>query len=306
MAKSDKGMKKVDSVSGGGERLAPIAVKKLQRGETQDVPVFRARRKEVEPEALRAALLGPVQSLLKSVCRWGARLGDGWDIGDYRFLIFEFRSGDALLYVQFWSEPGESVLMEVSSGRANPPAHHLVGAVQRKKLRELGFRMGGAAKNYEKDVATGLQQFRVLAEETVHILVDVLGYRGLTMLKAQLHADTRAEIVAVHSSVTPQELDKLLCASHFDVGPLRGDESEPYMAVRHREGELEVHLTHRVRGQNLFRQVVVTTPGSGQRLGVLNLDGGVTTDFLRRRLVDLIEYPLGDADALPHADETRH
>lgn len=294
------------SGTGAGAPAAGAAITRLRRGDTQHLIVFRSRRREVDPETLRRVLRAPVQSVLKAVCRWGARLGDGWDIGDYRFLILEFRSGDAVLYVQFWSEPAEFVHMEVSSGRANPPAHHLVGAVQRKKLRELGFRVGGGAKNYEKDIPNGDERFTALAEETVHILVDVLGYRGLTPLKAQLHADTRAEMVAVHASVTPEEVGKLLVASHFDVGAPTGDEAARRMRVIAGDREVDVHLTHQVRGQNLYRRVSVTLSDSVTPLGVVDLDGGVTTRHLHRRLVSIITDPLTASATLLVAGPTTH
>lgn len=119
-------------------------------------------------------------------------------------------------------------------------------------------------------------------------------------------SDTRAEMAAVHSSITPEELGRLLTASHLDVGALRGDEAEPRISVIYRNRKLEVQLTPRVRGQNLFRQVVVAGPGGMPRLGVLDSDGGASTEYIRRRLVGIIENPMGDAGAHLVAGATKH
>ena len=79
---------------------------RLLRGDHVEFEVFRRRRVEMSRGELQAALVRPVEALLRTVCRWGDAIGDDWDLGDYRFLILDYWAGDDLcLYVQFWSEP---------------------------------------------------------------------------------------------------------------------------------------------------------------------------------------------------------
>lgn len=289
------------TAAGRTPRVAP-----LRHGENREVEVFRRRRTEVSPADLQAALVRPVEALLRTVCHWGDALGDGWDLGDYRFLILDFRTGgDLLLYVQFWSEPKIPVLIEVSSGLPNPPARQLVGAVQRKKLRALGYRIGGSSKNYQKELEVGRHHLRALAEEAVHILTEVFGYTGITSLRGQLHADTRAEAAYIHSSITPGELAKVLSHHNFDVSEDIGSPRHPRMTLTVGDVEVDLRLEDRVPGQNLFRRVVVTR-GTGEEKAqlpgiALSLEGGVTTEYLSGQLVGMIGYVIqvGRAEAEP-------
>lgn len=297
-------MKRKASASKPGRR-DDFAVPTLQRGDDRMIRVLNARRQELDADRLADLLAPRVEGLLRAVGEWGPKVGEDWDIGDYRFLILDFRSGDATLYVQFWSEPHEPIHTEVSSGIANPPAHLLVGAVQRKKLRALGYRIGGKARNYEKDVHLGGDGLRSLALEAVHILVHVLGYRGLSALRAQLHADTRGQTAIVHDAVTPEEVSKMLMALHLDVSDNLGTRSAPHLTARaHTGDEVSVRLASKVAGQNLFRHVVLFRQHAGSTaFATLDVEGGVTTAYIYLQLARHVAALLADDVDPPDTDE---
>ena len=57
---------------------------------------------------------------LWTTCCW-SKDDSGWKIGDFNYLVVSVApDADTSLYVQFWSEPGERVLLEVGSGEWCP------------------------------------------------------------------------------------------------------------------------------------------------------------------------------------------
>ncbi|HTU99476.1 MAG TPA: hypothetical protein VMF13_02995 [Luteitalea sp.] len=278
-------------------------IQTLERGETREMKVFGRRRTEVDVDHLKATLVGPVEALIRTTCTWGD-LGDDWDLGDYRFLIFDFAVGDALLYVQFWSEPQEAVLFEASSGVPNPPKWQLVGAVQRKKLRRLGFHKHGKSGNYEKEIVLTSHHFRAVADEAVHVLVDVFGYRGLEPLRAKLHADSRAETARVHSSVTPEELQKIMASLHLDTSEVMVLGEAPAIEVNADGVSLAIALYDDVSRQNLYQQLLVRRPDGA--VASVDLHGGVTTEYLRRQLRKLVDEAVAASPASPEASGAVH
>jgi hypothetical protein len=56
------------------------------------------------------------------------------------------------VYVQFWSEPLEPVLWEVSSGKRSPPADEWLAGERAARIEALGFTVGGDAENYRRTV----------------------------------------------------------------------------------------------------------------------------------------------------------
>lgn len=64
---------------------------------------------------LHVALEPLVRQWLRTACTW-----EELAIGDYRFVIFSIEvAPETEVYVQFWSEPLEPVVWEVSSGKWN-------------------------------------------------------------------------------------------------------------------------------------------------------------------------------------------
>jgi len=144
----------------------------------------------LSPEELRARCEGPVAAHLDRVCRWPpAARGQQWQPGDYSFYVLEFPVGpDAPFFVQFWSEPGGEVIMEVSSGEANSALKPFVTEPLRRSLEERGFALGGGAENFRKtlalDEAGGVAG---LAHEALSVLTECLGYDGRVPLSYRLH-----------------------------------------------------------------------------------------------------------------------
>jgi len=94
-------------------------------------------------DALCDACLPALTASLWQTCCWPDAHTNHWTIGDFRFLVLEFQpSRTACLYIQFWSEPDESVLMEVSSGNWNAGALKYIRREQRTALEALGFEVG--------------------------------------------------------------------------------------------------------------------------------------------------------------------
>jgi len=143
-------------------------------------------------EAARAAALDRVAAVVARTCEWGEPVTD-WHVGDHRFLVLDFSpKKDVGLYVQLWTEPGDAVLIEASSGAWNPATRPYVQAAQRTALRKRGFRVGGRARNYQKYwTLTPAADARALAEELVFILVEVFGYRAQVPLEMTYCAGAR-------------------------------------------------------------------------------------------------------------------
>jgi hypothetical protein len=173
-----------------------------------------------------------VAAHLAQVCAWpvDAR-GRQWQAGDYSFYILEFEPRpDVKLCVQFWSEPGEKVLMEVCSPAAGPGAgEYLTGAV-REALVEAGFEAGDEAGSFGKTLdAPDPAATAGLAREALSVLTDFLGYDGRQPLsylfylgrrqgEAQLADDDAAVLVR---SLTLDDLETLLTGAGHAVSPLK-------------------------------------------------------------------------------------
>ena len=107
---------------------------------------------------------------IAAACLWD----DTGAIGDRRFLVFSIDPApEVQVYVQFWSEPGEPVLWEVSSGRWNPPADQWLAGERSRRIEALGFVIGGEAENYQRHVdIRSRAHARRLARAVVDVLVD--------------------------------------------------------------------------------------------------------------------------------------
>ena len=177
-------------------------------------------------DALSDSLLPTLSARIWNACCWPERMADGWKMGDFKFIIIEtFPEPNTILYVQFWSEPGEPVLMEVCSGEWSPPSVKYVQRRQRELLRSLGFTIGGEARNFQKEIAiANVAQAEHAAREALRILFDGFGYRGQWPLQLSLERDERASPEFVHMSLTREDLAKLLAEHGYPaVVPADGD-----------------------------------------------------------------------------------
>src|SRR5690606_26470547 len=132
-------------------------------------------------------------------------------IGDFNFLVLEaVPEPDARIYIQFWSEPHETVSAEVSSGEWSPGTLKYLRAERRRQLKAFGFEVGGRAKNFQKDVEiSSSRHAEAVAREALQILFEVFGYRGQWPLTLQRHEGQRADIAHTYTSLTPEDFAKL-------------------------------------------------------------------------------------------------
>jgi hypothetical protein len=198
--------------------------------------------------------------LIWATCRWAR--GD-WTIGDYRFLVFSTNpSKQVNLYVQFWSEPQEPVLWEVSSGRWNPPADKAMAGAPTKHVKRLGFEIGGQAKNFQREIWIRRRRDAAQAARVVlDIFYEACGYRGLTPLQGEIGSDSRGEMAPVHHAFTPEDLCKTAARlgwtarlhDHAD-----DDDDDPVVIDLHRGGaRAQIVLSGRVPRQRLYGSAFV-------------------------------------------------
>ena len=170
-----------------------------------------AAGRRLTAEAARAAARDRVAAVVARTCDWGEPVTD-WHVGDHRFLVLDFSpKKDVGLYVQLWTEPGDAVLVEASSGAWNPPTRPYVQAPQRAALRNRGFRVGGRARNYQKSwTLTPAADARALAEELVFILVDVFGYRAQVPLEMTYCAGARTVEGRLFTALAVDDVKRML------------------------------------------------------------------------------------------------
>jgi hypothetical protein len=162
---------------------------------------------------LEATCLAPLSHLLTRLARWESdATGSTWTIGDFRILIVETTvAPEAVLYVQFWSEPDQPISWEVSSGHHNRKARPFVSRQARRALADMGFRVGGAACNFGKAVTIANKgDAAVVARDVLRIFHDALGYRGRTALVAKTTASGRSDRAVVHSVLTGDDVVAML------------------------------------------------------------------------------------------------
>jgi hypothetical protein len=206
-----------------------------------DGVVMAASDTPLLPMQVWSACQDLVASHLSQVCAWPAEgRGRSWRPGDYSFYILEFEPQDEVkLFVQFWSEPGEKVLMEVCSPASNPGTEHYLTDRVREALAERGFEPGGEAGSFGKTIdAPDPSATAGLAREALAVLTECLGYDGRQPLgylfclgrrdgAAKDATDTASVVVR---SLTLADLESLLTAAGHSVQPL-GDPRRGFLAA---------------------------------------------------------------------------
>lgn len=203
--------------------------------------------------------LPTVAARIWAACCWPASMEDGWKMGDFRFVVFSVSPEPRTsLYVQFWSEPRERVLMEVSSGEWSPASVKYVQAPQRALLKSLGFAMGGEVKNFRKHIRVGdVGAAEEAARDTLRVLFDAFGFRGQWPLEIRAESGERAEPDYVYNSVTPDDLAKLLaehgCSSSVNVD----EDGDPLLLVQRGRQRFTVTFDWQVPDQQLYAVAVL-------------------------------------------------
>ena len=210
-------------------------------------------------EQLCEAYLPTVTARIWAACCWPASMEDGWKMGDFRFVVFSVSpESRTSLYVQFWSEPRERVLMEVSSGEWSPGTVKYLQAPQRALLQSLGFAMGGEAKNFRKHVTVSdVASAEQAARDTLRVLFDAFGCRGQWPLEIRAESGERAEPDYVYNSLTPDDLAKLL-AEHGSSSSVNVDEDgSPVLLAQRGRQRFTVTFDWQVPDQSLYAVAVL-------------------------------------------------
>ena len=245
-----------------------------------------------------------------AACVWE----DGWQIGDFRFLIFSITVAPRTdVYVQFWSEPAEPVSWEVSSGKWNPPADEWLAGERAERIAAFGFEIAGRAENFQREVTIeSLDDAKGVARTVIDILYAAFDYRGLSDLNVQIEHQSRSEMKRVLESFTPEDVMKVFTAHGYSLVSDNKDEDLPVLQVRTRGVVTTVAFTDRIPDQHLFETVALLTPdvsaqseesapgvpqgaGSSGPLGAatlgvsLSFRGGVTAEWLAQRVLEWTE-----------------
>lgn len=192
---------------------------------------------------------------LWTTCCWPE---SGWKIGDYNFLVASVKpDADTCLYVQFWSEPGEEVLLEVGSGEWNPGAIRYIGPAERKALELRGYTLAGEARNYTKELdVDSPKDAEAAALEVLQVMFDVFGYRGQWQLEVERHRGQRADADFVHTSVTPEDFAKIAARAGWK-GTVTYSEDSPVVAMRQGRRAFLASMDWPVEEQNLYALVTL-------------------------------------------------
>ena len=279
----------------------------LNRDEEVDATLFPGRKKPMSRVELMRALAPAFANWIKATCLWD----DTAAIGDYRFGILAAKVAPRVhVYVQFWSEPGEPVLWEVSSGHWNPPTDKWLAGERSKRIQAMGFEIGGQAENFHREVVvqTAAEATRI-ARSVVDIFYNGFDYRGLSPIEAHLSYESRGEPALTYDNFSPEDLIKILEACDFRITAMDGDDDAPIIRAARRGIETTITCVERVDDEHLYRHALLTADvevppdiaaavtdaaaavidGAPNviRLGTtLMFDGGVTVGWVVRRLED--------------------
>lgn len=173
-----------------------------------------------------------VAAHLAQVCAWPEDTrGRGWIPGDYSFYVVGFEPAPgSRLSVQFWSEPGNRLLMEVCGTGTGQPAAAGATVAVREALAARGFEAGDEPGTFQKRLDTPDPAGVIgLAREALAVLTECLGYDGrqpLTYLFCLGRRDDNrdaapARATATLRSVTVEDLEALLAAAGHTMQPLK-------------------------------------------------------------------------------------
>jgi len=191
-----------------GEEAAP-----MRPVESSGILV-KPQRRTRNRSAIFAACEKNLVEHLRSACLWPAReYGRSWRIGDYSTYVLEFSPSHGIeVYVQVWSEPGESaVTFQAYSDAWILPRDQTIDIRKQEMLRDHGFEISHQPQHYEKQVTVeGMKGVRHLAREAVAVLCKLFGYDGRVPLTYRLHLGTRLRPGWCFTSIASRELAKLM------------------------------------------------------------------------------------------------
>ena len=251
--------------------------------------LLSASRRPLTLAKLRSGLERKVREILSRTCLWD----DDAAVGDHRFCVFSYQPLEGVqVYMQFWSEPGEPVEWEVSSGNWHAPTKPFMRGERSRRLRDAGFRIGGQARNFQREVpAEGENDIRLVARQVVDLLHGALGYRGEQPLHVQAIADTRAPRQPVYAALTQDDFVSILERAGYEC-----ERGEPVkrmapVLVTSRGLRFTVVLTSPVKGDDGYQMAgfgeapdelpTVEVPfADGATVTPMHFFGGVTAEWI--------------------------
>ena len=268
-------------------------------------------------EIVREALDKVVHHLTLA-CTWPRDWTQRMDVvGSYRFYIVEFEpKPGVILYLQVWSEPGDPLLFEVSSGHSHAETEVYLSEDMRESLLGRGFEIAGPAKNFRKKVVVdGKVGVRALAREFLAIVIDALRYDGTSTLKFRLHQDTRSDTARVFRAIQPDDFRRLLERWGIAAQFAPTDENVPIIHAKNAGVSFAVHfhvprrppfsrfemvtlgtsvdvskgqasaIADAWNAQSMLGRAVATSPSEITLSSSIVAGGGVEPDNLRRQVL---------------------
>jgi hypothetical protein len=273
---------------------------------------------------LRGIALDPLADLVRQTTRWGEdRLDLEERVGDFRFLVLDFRRDDGLLlYVQIWSTAAQETILEVGADKLHELRDTFIERAS-EPLRSRGFEIGGNAGNFSKRLPVSRSKDPArIGREMLGLLTEVLGYDGRAALTYRMRQSTYLGADHVIHSITRSALQgflrvwglettapadddaTLLARSHginFRVHLISPQESAPdvYWEVHCRAQfsiprERVADLLAEVNG-NAWLVKAWEAPLAEKGTGCVwfsygfNLAGGVTPNHLKSQIFELLE-----------------
>jgi hypothetical protein len=141
---------------------------------------------------LRAIALEPLAGLVQQTTQWGEdRIDLEARVGDFRFLVLDFRRDDGLLlYVQIWSTAAQDTILEVGADKLHELRNAFIEGAG-EPLRSRGFEIGGNAGNFSKRLAVSRSKDPArIGREMLGLLTEVLGYDGRAALSYRMRQST--------------------------------------------------------------------------------------------------------------------
>jgi hypothetical protein len=167
------------------------------------------RRREA---TLRVIALDPLTDLVRQTTQWGEDRQDlEARLGDFRFLVLDFRRDDGLLiYVQIWSTPAQETILEVGAGKLDELRDAFIESAS-GPLRSRGFEIGGNAGNFRKflPVVRSTDPARI-GREMLGLMTEVLGYDGSLALTYRMRQGTSLGADHVIHGITRPALQTFL------------------------------------------------------------------------------------------------
>jgi hypothetical protein len=283
----------------------------VPRGMAGDQEILAGNKRRLRRSELQRKAAHRVRAILTETCRWTGHEPPG----DYRWVTFSVNPTEGVnVYVQFWSEPNDVVLWEVASGEFNEATAAWMPKDLAARLRPFGLRLPSnrqsnpEPENYARTVKIrSARDLRQLARQTLDILCDVFGYRGLTPINVHLDSGGEAQYEAVYQAATPDILCKL--ARRAGCSATIADDAAPgtsLIRLRRKGVRADVILANDL-GNGRYASGFIGTravPRSARRVAALAMkkqlpglqpddwrvgttlyfDGGVTPEWIEKRL----------------------